>query len=294
MSKKPSAPQGQTPAALPPLPPEGPLPQVPPATPTREARNAPPATTAPSAPQARTLGFDPAVWGGPPLRAPGDHQSADVWEEWVDTPDAEDYRRSRAQLQTDSARQRMRLNALKHGLCAKSVIVPGESAEAYDEMRADLLDQFRPDTPQEEMMVDQLAQAYWMLLRARRKEAELQAHQAEMPVWEWSDDYFKSVERFNRYRGSIERAYYRALAALQKFQKEWRKANPVGGHDKDRIKVLHIVYRTSDPESSYVMRIVSSSAKHGISYTEQIPLSEYRGGIYLRDDIPDEHLDEAA
>jgi hypothetical protein len=188
----------------------------------------------------------------------------------------------------------MRLNALKHGLCAKSIIVPGESADQYDDMRADLLDQFAPETPQEEMMVDQLAQAYWMLLRARRKEAELQAYQAEMPVWEWSDDYFKSVERFNRYRGSIERAYYRALAALQKFQREWRKANPVGGNDKGRIKVLHIVYRMSDVESSYVLRIVSSSAKSGISYTEKIPLSEYRGGIYLREEDPDEPLDEAA
>ena len=142
-------------------------------------------------------------------------------------------------------------------------------------------------------MVDQLRKRIWMLLRPVEKRPSCRLIKRRSSGM---------VGRFIQIRGAfqplpwLDRAgiLSRVSGSAKISRRSGAKTNPVGGHDNDRIKVLHIVYRTSDPESSYVMRIVSSSAKHGISYTEQIPLSEYRGGIYLRDDIPDEHLDEAA
>jgi hypothetical protein len=230
-----------------------------------------------------TVGFDPAFWGGPPLKNPSSHAQVEVWEEWAHIPDEEDTRRSRSGPKTEAGRQRIRLNALKHGLCAKSVIVPGESPEEYDDMRADLLDQFKPDTPQEQMLVDQLAQSYWALLRARRKETELLASQAAMQAWEWTDEYLHSVERFNRYRNSSERAYQRALGTLQKFQKEWKKANP-DVRTRDRVTVRHMIFNVGYYEDRFVMRIVSFGDKPKSTHIDRIPLSQYRNGLYLRDE----------
>jgi hypothetical protein len=234
-------------------------------------------------PECFTVGFDPAFWGGPALKHVSSHAHAEVWEEWAHLPDEEDSRRARSGPKTDAGKQRIRLNALKHGLCAKSVIVPGESPEEYDEMRADLLDQFKADTPQEQMLVDQLAQSYWALLRARRKETELLASQAAMQAWEWTDEYLRSVERFNRYRSSSERAYQRALATLQKFQKEWKKANPEV-RKREKVTVRHMIFNMGPYSDRFVMRIVSSGDSPKSTYIDRIPLSAYRNGLYVRDE----------
>ena len=65
-------------------------------------------------------------------------------------------------------------NSLKHGLCAKEVVIDdGEGAEdrqEFDAMLADLVDQFQPVGSLEEMMVEKIATSYWRLRRANRYE----------------------------------------------------------------------------------------------------------------------------
>ena len=197
-------------------------------------------------------------------------------------PDEEDSKRSRSGPKTQAGKDRSKVNALKHGLCARSTIVAGESIEEYQAVHAALVEQFRPDSPQEEMLVDQLAQCYWQVLRARRKETELLAYQAETPVWEWSEEYFRSVERFNRYRTAIDRSYQRALNTLQKFQKEWRKSHPEI-HSREKVTVRHMIFNVGPDNDRFVLRIVSYSDDPKATYTERIPLSEYRGGLYVRE-----------
>jgi hypothetical protein len=228
-------------------------------------------------PDCFTVGFDPTFWGGDSLKDTSTHAHAEVWEEWVQIPSEEDARRARSGPKTAIGKERIRLNALKHGLCAKSVIVPGESQDD-DDMRADLLDQFKADTPQEGILVDQLAQSYWLLLRARRKETELLAHQANLQAWEWTDEYLRSVERFNRYRNAAERTYQRALATLQRFQKEWKKAN--GTPRRERVQVRHLIFNFGPKDDRFVLRTVSHGENLKEKYVERIPLSVYRNGLY--------------
>jgi hypothetical protein len=68
-------------------------------------------------------------------------------------------------------------NALKHGLLAQEILVDaGEGAENQEEFDAvllDLKDQFDPQGPLEEMLVEKIAVAYWRLRRAHRYEVGL-------------------------------------------------------------------------------------------------------------------------
>jgi hypothetical protein len=67
----------------------------------------------------------------------------------------------------------VRLNALRHGLLARDVVLPGEDADAFE----DLLNQVRADLspvgPIEELLVDRVINAMWRLRRLARAETAL-------------------------------------------------------------------------------------------------------------------------
>ena len=66
---------------------------------------------------------------------------------------------------TPSGKARSSMNAVKHGLTAKQIIVPGETPEQFDKLRDGLIADFAPGTTIERELVDQLAS---LLLRRRR------------------------------------------------------------------------------------------------------------------------------
>ena len=54
-----------------------------------------------------------------------------------------------------------RFNALKHGLDAQSVIIPGEDPAAYDALAADYRAEWQPTTPSDNFHVDTMIRADW-------------------------------------------------------------------------------------------------------------------------------------
>jgi hypothetical protein len=117
-------------------------------------------------------------------------------------------------------------NALRHGLTSRQIVLPGEDAAQYDELRQDLLAAYVPSNAAEALLVEELAAASWRLLRARRQETLILQKLAEDCTD--CDTAFatafvekpKEVARLTRYITSIERAYYRALNKLEQIQKE--------------------------------------------------------------------------
>jgi hypothetical protein len=65
-----------------------------------------------------------------------------------------------------------RMNALKTGLYAKSLVIRGESREEFDELAAQFNDQYCPVTPQARILVDILIRQTWILRRIDRIESE--------------------------------------------------------------------------------------------------------------------------
>jgi len=72
---------------------------------------------------------------------------------------------------TPEGRAAVRLNGLKHGLCAESIVVPGEDPAAFEAMLEAYRAEYQPATPSAEFLVRQVAMADWRLLRLYRIEA---------------------------------------------------------------------------------------------------------------------------
>jgi hypothetical protein len=143
---------------------------------------------------------------------------------------------------TTEGKQAVRLNAVKHGMTAKVIVLGQESDADYQEIRAALIHDYAPATSQELMLVDQIAAGYWRTIRARRFETEIfdgqiralkHKHGKSTDVRPDTDDQgcavFLQVEpaetlkNYFRYDGTISRDYYRAIAALEKMQAARRR-----------------------------------------------------------------------
>ena len=66
-----------------------------------------------------------------------------------------------------------RFNALKHGIDAASIVIPGEDPADYDALAADYHRDFRPESPSETFHVDTMLRADWQKRRLQRVEADL-------------------------------------------------------------------------------------------------------------------------
>ncbi|MEN6479130.1 MAG: hypothetical protein ABFD20_05790 [Anaerolineales bacterium] len=77
---------------------------------------------------------------------------------------------------TREGRAAVHYNALKHGILAQAIIPealePYESCEDFDELLTELHTEFNPSGVLEELLVEQIATAYWRLARVYRAEAD--------------------------------------------------------------------------------------------------------------------------
>src|ERR1035437_3380023 len=66
-----------------------------------------------------------------------------------------------------------RFNALKHGVDAASVVIPGEDPADYDALAANYQRDCSPESPSESFHVDTMLRADWQKRRLQRVEADL-------------------------------------------------------------------------------------------------------------------------
>ena len=72
---------------------------------------------------------------------------------------------------SEKGKSAVRANAIRHGLAAKRhIVLRGEDQSFYEELLNALLIDYAPATTQEEMLVHQIAEHHWRLLRARNME----------------------------------------------------------------------------------------------------------------------------
>jgi hypothetical protein len=139
---------------------------------------------------------------------------------------------------TPEGRAAVRLNGVKHGLTAETIVLKGESQADFTDMLDSFEAEHDPTTPTEEALVVQLALANWRLRRLYHQEAgfytcqlqSLTGMQKDLNLDDagrmghaaaWSES---TLTLFNRQEGRLERTFYRALHELQRLRKE-REAN---------------------------------------------------------------------
>src|SRR5260370_8529894 len=114
-----------------------------------------------------------------------------------------------------------RFNALKHGIDAASIVIPGEDPADYDALVAHYLHEYRPQSASESFHVDTMIRADWQKRRLESVEADLyHAVLAESPgnslaaVLLAESPAAKLLVRVQRQIPAFERTWHRANTEL--------------------------------------------------------------------------------
>jgi hypothetical protein len=138
---------------------------------------------------------------------------------------------------TPEGRAAVRLNGVKHGLTAGTLVLPGEKESDFESLLADFESEHQPASPTEEALVRQMAMAQWRLRRLYHVEAaffNLRLMDLEEEIEEdynnlepadklamvvKQDSGQSSVrENLSRIEGRLERSFYKALRELQRLR----------------------------------------------------------------------------
>lgn len=123
-----------------------------------------------------------------------------------------------------------RLNALKHGLLSKEVLIEGEKKKDLEELGKRLRQQLAPQGELEVILVDRMISSVWRLKRALKVESALMSWRYEDGLKTWDgrprDEReacgdmltLKNDDKVLRYETTIERQIYRALHELIRLQ----------------------------------------------------------------------------
>jgi hypothetical protein len=124
-------------------------------------------------------------------------------------------------------KSRSRFNALKHGMDAASIVIPGEDPAVYDSLVAQYLIEYRPQSASESFHVDTMIRADWQKRRLETVEADLyRTIMTESPdnslaaVLLAESPAAKLLLRIQRQIAAFERTWHRANTELRRARAE--------------------------------------------------------------------------
>jgi hypothetical protein len=114
---------------------------------------------------------------------------------------------------TELGKSRSKMNALKHGLSAKKIVIGDEDPKEFEALRAGLERDFQPETALESELVDQLAGSLWRLRRVPAIEAAIVKTREEKAY----SDVYSEVEKntWDRINCEASERCYESIGALQ-------------------------------------------------------------------------------
>ena len=121
---------------------------------------------------------------------------------------------------TPEGKKRSYRNSFKHGLCAEDVCGPGESSEDLRGVTHDLIEEYRPATRTEAILVERMALAYHHSKRALRLELDTY-ERCQRNFGTAPDD---SLRLLHRYHKDHDRGFIIALEEVRRAQSLRRAA----------------------------------------------------------------------
>jgi hypothetical protein len=145
---------------------------------------------------------------------------------------------------TPEGKARSARNAVRHGLMSREAVLPEEDRKDYRNLLAELEAEYHPSGPTQEFLVREMASAQWRLRRLMRVETGyFRTRIAKARRWETNKDDRREENDHDedtrlmgiafdnsagadpfgslaRYQNMLRRAFYKALAALEKMQNE--------------------------------------------------------------------------
>jgi hypothetical protein len=117
---------------------------------------------------------------------------------------------------TSAGKETVSCNAFRHGLAGRFVILPTENEHEFTELYSGLKHEHRPATPTEHLLVEGMAQHYWLAQRALRLQ---QACLNELGAC-YND---RHLALYLRYQTTHDRGFHKCLNDLLKLRAEKRK-----------------------------------------------------------------------
>jgi len=112
------------------------------------------------------------------------------------------------------------MNALRHGLRARTVVLPGENREEFNQLCDDLEVEWHPQSRTEQFYVEQMAVSQWKLTRMEVGEVaifeDVAATTTKLPL----------LDRLWQAECRLERSYARAQRELERLQNSRRQPDP--------------------------------------------------------------------
>jgi hypothetical protein len=133
---------------------------------------------------------------------------------------------------TDTGKAASSVNNFRHGLAGQFMIMAGEKREEFDELFESLRAEHQPATPTEALLLEGMAQHYWLRSRALRlQHMGLQGRGS-------LDDQIRLMNLYMRYQATHERAFHKCLNDLLKLRAEKRRQE-IGFESQRRQQEMH-------------------------------------------------------
>jgi hypothetical protein len=121
---------------------------------------------------------------------------------------------------TPEGKTAVSMNALRHGLRARTVVLPGENREEFNQLCDDLEVEWRPQSRTEQFYLEQMAVSQWKLARMEIGEIAIFEDVAG------STQKLPLLDRLWQSECRLERSYARAQRELERLQASRREPDP--------------------------------------------------------------------
>lgn len=141
---------------------------------------------------------------------------------------------------THAGKQRSSLNALRHGLTARTAVLPSEDPAAFARHVQQFLDEYQPATPTETQLVHELANTAWRLNRIPYLEAELLSRAANRPTLRFDMvDAHRALATLGLHGQRLSRQFHKTLEHLRGLQADRHELERKQLRDAAEILVHH-------------------------------------------------------
>jgi hypothetical protein len=118
---------------------------------------------------------------------------------------------------TESGKQRSSMNALRHGLTAACAVLPSEDQTAYNAHCRGFFDEYKPATPTETQLVQEIADTAWRINRIPSLEAAL-LDRADLAIV----DAHRALATLGLHYQRLSRQFQKTVDHLREIQSERR------------------------------------------------------------------------
>jgi len=142
-----------------------------------------------------------------------------------------------------AGKERVRFNALVHGLRAESTVIPGEDRAKFDQLLERLSAAWIPQDDMEKTLIEQIAVNQWKLSRLDQSEARFYEPGAMTPV-----EFALAIHRIHLTEARLERSVSSAIADMERYRKERIERKSEITPKRDETYRIGLIWKSSEED----------------------------------------------